>query len=263
MSQARKRTGVVSENVEAPAWLRPVLFVVAALCAGGGVLRMMKLDGLPDRDVLLFFLAAAVVVLADTIKKFKFGDLEFERVQRLEERVQELAEVSKVSTAPRSVGALRTVTAGAALSAPQEVTQSLETRARALVDKIYKHPLRWEDDPVARQPGPSSTNGMRLTAKVSPSKNYEDRFRVAIDLEVAPEVDLGRDEKVAFFLHHSFPEKVRVVPLEHGRASLVLISGGSFTVGALLPDGTFLALDLTKADLDELSNGQRRTFKAT
>lgn len=265
MNQAPGRHGAVSQTVEAPSWLRPTLYGVAALCVWAGIFRMVKLNEPPDRDVLLFFLAAAVVVLADTIKKFKFGDLEVERVQRLEERIQELAEVAEVHrarTLPLSVGSERAVAVAETHSVPQ-VTQSLETRASALAEQIYRSPLVWKTDPVARQRGDSSTNGTRLKAKVSPSKNYEDSFRVAIDLEVASETNLEGDERVALFLHHTFPERVRLLPLENRRASLTLISGGSFTVGALLPNGTFLALDLTKADLEELSNPQRRIFKNT
>ena len=101
MSKAPKGTGVAA-NVEASRWLRPLLFVVAGLCAGAGVFRVIRLDGPPDRDVLFFFIAAVVVLLADSVTKFKFGDMEFERVQRLEERVQELADVFAGSDRCRS-----------------------------------------------------------------------------------------------------------------------------------------------------------------
>jgi hypothetical protein len=236
--------------------------VVAALCASGGVFRMVKLDGPPDRDVLFFFIAAVVVLLADSVKRFKFGDMEFERIQGLEERVQELADVSRTPAVALAAAPL-TAAAGAVHTAAPVLTHSLETEALALAERIYQPPLRWEDDPVARQSGSSSASSSTLKARVSPSKNYEDRFRVAIDLEVGADVDLGHDGRVAFFLHHTFPERMRLLPLEHRRASLVLISGGSFTVGALLPDGTFLVLDLTKANLDELSSSQRRIFLTT
>jgi hypothetical protein len=224
---------------------------------------MVTLNVPPDRDVLFFFLAAVVILLADSIKKFKFGDMEFERVQLLEERVQELAAVSRTPTVALPPEPPSAASTDAGLSLPSAVRQSLDVHARQLAEQIYKPPLRWEDDPVARQPGPSSANGTRLKATVSPSKNYDDSFRVAIDLEVGADVDLGNDERVAFFLHHSFPERVRLVALERRRASLVLIAGGSFTVGALLPDGMFLTLDLTKTNLDDLSSRQRRIFMTT
>ena len=77
---------------------------------------------------------------------------------------------------------------------------------------------------------------------------------MAIDVEVGAKVDLKDGDRVAFFLHHTFPERVRTVRLERRQASLVIISAGSFTVGALLPDGTFLSLDLTQADDKDLSS---------
>ena len=136
--------------VESPFWLRLILFVVSALCIGAGVFRMVKLDA-PDQEVLLFFLAAAVVLLADSIKKLKFGDLEVERVSRLEERVQELAEVSRAPEAAFASEPLAAA-AGVAPSVPHVLKRPLEIRALELAQKIYHPPLRYEDDPVTRHP---------------------------------------------------------------------------------------------------------------
>lgn len=62
------------------------------------------------------------------------------------------------------------------------------------------------------------------------------------------------------FLHHTLPNRVRILPVDGRKVSLTMLSAGTFTIGALLPDRTFLKLDLSQAELSALSPQQRRTF---
>lgn len=52
---------------------------------------------------------------------------------------------------------------------------------------------------------------------------------------------------VKFFLHDTFPEPIKTVPVEGGVATLLIAAWGAFTVGALADDGaTKLELDLSQ-----------------
>ena len=238
-------------------------YVISVLCLIGGAARLQTLwskNKPPDQDVLLFFLAAAVVLLADSITKFKFGDMEFERtVETLQERVQELAEVSRdQQTPPGQTAGPSAGGRGAAGGAPD-----LAERARRLEAKIYAPPLSWSDDPVAKEGWPRTAKGSELSASVSPSSNYPDMFRVSVSLEVGSDVPIGEDPHVAILLHHTFRDRVRLLRLTGRSAQLTLLSRGCFTVGALLPDGTPLAVDLAQADLSALSERDRHIFVNT
>ena len=246
-----------------------MLVFIAALCAAGGVSRMWLLargGQPPDRDVLLFFLAAGVTLLAESVSRLKFGDFEVERVKELEDRVEELAEVNRPAAMTESpivpVRASAPSPTTAAVLADAQESQIPPSDRPMLVDfdalvkvrqgEIYKTTLGWSDDPLLDK-GPSQQNGSVLSATVSPSANYANAFRIVISLVVSRSLMLPANPRVAFFLHHSFPDPVRIVPLEARRASLTIISAGSFTAGALLPDGTMLTLDLARSPLVDRS----------
>jgi hypothetical protein len=251
-------------NEPSPGWLRFMLVAIAVLCLATGAYRVVALgEQPPDRDVLFFFLAAVVALLADSIKRPKFGEMEFERVEALEGRVEELAEVTRTDAAVQAGGAPE-ATAVEVEGAQVSGGPTLEQRARALEAEIYKPPLRWEDDPLKdRAPALPKASSSELAADVAPSRNYEGVFVIRVDLMVGRGVPLKADSRVAVFLHQTFPHWVRFLPLENRRASLTLLSRGAFTVGALLPDSSFLALDLVNADMSELSAQQQHMFRMT
>src|SRR5262245_42242252 len=80
----RNMSGSTSSGLTSP-WVRRALFGIAAMCVVGGAFRAFVLirggEG-PDQDVLLFLVAAVVAMLAESITKFSFAGLEFERLKQ-------------------------------------------------------------------------------------------------------------------------------------------------------------------------------------
>jgi hypothetical protein len=244
--------------------VRFAYYLIASLCLIAGVIRLFK-SGPPDRDVLLFFLAAAVVLAADSVTRFKFGDLEIERsrYETIKEQVQELAEVSRPQPGPAVLQGAPPTQAKVPREVGDTEASSLVREARELESKIYEVPLAWESDPAARLKAPATSDGSKLTAKVLTSSNYSDLFRVSVEAIIADSVSNKDDPRVAFFLHHTFPNRVRLVPIVKNSAQLTVISRGCFTVGALLPNGVVLALNLAQADLTGLSAREKHQFIST
>ncbi len=245
--------------------LRAALFVIAGLCLVGGVWRAVAIDGPPDKDVLFFFLSAVAALLAESITKFKFAGLEFEReVKDLTERVEEIADVTlapavgvRDTTRPSPGRAERAMTEGREPGAGS----TLEDLVAARVRLVYKDDLAWEDDPVAEgQEHEPSKDGNELSADIAPSRNSLKAVRVDLHCRLSSDLRKADDTRVAFFLHHTFPNSVRYVDAESGQASVSLLAYGSFTAGALLSDGTWLTYDLTRADLGALDKRRRHYF---
>jgi hypothetical protein len=244
-------------------WVRRALFGIAGMCVVGGAFRAFVLiragEG-PDQDVLLFLVAAVVSMLAESITKFSFAGLEFER---LKQQVNEIADVAMTQGAAvrPEPAAKTTVLEDVPLGPTRGQDKSLEDLAREVEAAIYAGRLRWEDDPVGtRKPAPSSVEGARLEADVTPSKTKARVFKVDIRCIVPRRVLNEKSPRVAFFLHHTFANRVRVLKVEGDTARLSLWSAGTFTVGALLADGTWMTLDLAKADLGALSSSEREAF---
>lgn len=250
---------------------RIVLVLIALMCAAGGLWRIY-VQKAPDRDALYFFIAAAAIALAESIRKFKFGDMEIEReIETVKAQLKELAEVSREEAAlpvappmPTRAGA-----AGPGAADPQELqSATLEGMAEQLKQEIYRDNLSYWNDPVLesepfRSAPASDEKGNRISARVERSKVYPDIFLVSIRVKVSDAASFGAERRVAVFLHHTFRNCVRFVPLIGGIANLELHSLGCFTVGVLLPDGTKLALNLADADLEALPDADRRRFLAS
>ena len=241
------------------------------MCVIGGLSRVFTQQS-PDREALFFFISAAAIVLAESVRKFKFGDMEIEReIESVKAQLKELAEVSREEVAvpvgppmPTRAGA-----AGPAGAEPQGLQcAALEEMAEQMKQEIYRENLSYWNDPVLesepfRSAPASDEKGNRISARVERSKVYPDIFLVSIRVKVSDAASFGAERRVAVFLHHTFRNWVRFVPLIGGIANLELHSLGCFTVGVLLPDGTKLALNLADADLEALPDADRRRFLAS
>jgi hypothetical protein len=255
-----------ASSTTSPAWLRPVLLAIAALCMIGGIARAYILiarrgEG-PDLDVLLFFVAAVVAMLADSISKFSFAGIEFER---LKQQVDEIADVAMTQGAPVRTDPLPAASPTHARGTPTEARDvadesRFEASARSIESAIYAGNLSWDRDPVADRKSGKAGDGARLEAEVTPSKTKANVFKIDVRCVVPRRVLSEKTPRVAFFLHHTFPNRVRVLPVEGDSARLSLWSKSTFTIGALLTDETWLTLDLADADLSALKPAQREAF---
>ena len=92
--------------------------------------------------------------------------------------------------------------------------------------------------------GKSASNGREITAKVTPVSRSE-YCSVLLTVRSTDGLKPLQGE-VKFFLHDTFPDPVRTVPVENGVATLTAASWGAYTVGVLADGGnTRLELDLS------------------
>ncbi len=214
----------------------------AAIILTFGAVWRVAATGIPDREALYFILAAMAVLLGNVVKRLKFGDLELE-FDRLKQEVQ--TKIGKIEEGEFEH-----------LPIP---TEPFEKTVQKLVGGIYSKKLAWDDDPVA-QLRDTADKAVSLRAKVSPSLKYPNRyFRVDAQVEGGERI-AGNDNEVAFLLHHTFPESIQYVPIDGTKASITILTVGTFTLGVALPDGTVRKLDLNNADLTALTHNQRKRF---
>jgi MinD-like ATPase involved in chromosome partitioning or flagellar assembly len=106
-----------------------------------------------------------------------------------------------------------------------------------------------EDDPHKGQfGGLSQRNGATLSAHVEALRSDWFEIHLTVKVDPAPSEPMT----VRFHLHPTFRISVREVPLQSGRAELVLRAWGAFTVGVEVNGRTRLELDLA-----ELSDAPR------
>jgi CHAT domain-containing protein/pYEATS domain-containing protein involved in immunity len=118
----------------------------------------------------------------------------------------------------------------------------LQANTKSNVSSVPPAP---EDDPNKYQfRGQPSRNGRTLSATVRP----DDGGWYQIKLEVRADSQSPRlTGSVAFHLHDTFADPVRVVSVRDGRASIRVLAWGAFTVGAEVDNGkTRLELDLAE-----------------
>ncbi|MDV2986264.1 UNVERIFIED_CONTAM: FRG domain-containing protein [Methylobacteriaceae bacterium AG10] len=121
-----------------------------------------------------------------------------------------------------------------------------EAQAAANPDTVAKPRIRPDDPQKGQWGGKSERNGWRLSARVESVETGW--FKTVLEI-ASPDGSKSLTEPVEFFLHDSFAKPKRTVrPQSTGKAKLELYSYGAFTVGARLPDGTELELDLSKIE---------------
>lgn len=101
-----------------------------------------------------------------------------------------------------------------------------------------------DDDPQkGKWGGKPYSDGVTLSAEVTPSDSKRKWFRVVLKVQSA-DATKPLTDSVVFHLHPSFRKPVTEVAVENGVAQLVLFAWGAFTVGAEANHGT------TKLELD-------------
>lgn len=239
-------------------WVRLSLMGLSALCAASGAARLyfqIKNADPPDQQVVLFLATAAALLLADSITHVKFAGVE---IQRLKDRLDELADVAKPTAGKLAGGATPSTSAGS--SGAAAAAKSFNERVHEYEQQLYGPGLRYMDDPVAALEASAAAGGNSLTAVVTSSKNYAQAFTVTIRVMLSRTHHGVQGAQVAFLLHHSFSARVRRIAVQANKASLTVLSLGTFTAGAVLPDGTPLKLNLAESDLSSLSPDQRLQF---
>lgn len=103
------------------------------------------------------------------------------------------------------------------------------------------------DDPHAGNFGGSDTvNGRQLRADISVSTFHAEMYSVQLEV-IATDSARPLEGEVVFYLHPTFRNPKRSIPVKDGKAELDIIAWGSFTVGVECDNGqTKLELDLSK-----------------
>jgi hypothetical protein len=123
--------------------------------------------------------------------------------------------------------------------------QALAELTIKVKEELAKRPITQPDDcQKNRWGGIPVKNNKKISAEVMPN-SWQDFYDVKITVA---DTNTGRLETpVAIFIHdtYKYPDNVIYVnPDATGVATLTLIAYEAFTIGALLPDGTDLELDL-------------------
>ncbi|CAN5800491.1 hypothetical protein BH09VER1_BH09VER1_48770 [soil metagenome] len=228
------------------------LIVLAGLVAILGVMRMVspKATSEVDKDTLLFFVTAAVILLLRKVKEFSFGGntVTFQEIETkihdvqagLESVVSSQADGAKAKTLARKAETLV-----ATDKAGKEVSET-EAELEAL-KRVKVMPGGVKDDPWNGAFGMSATaNDWELRAAVRRLTRNSEYFEVKLEV-VSLAKEKPKAKYVRFFLHDSFDPDKPIVTVKDGVATYEVTSYGSFTVGALTDRGTTrLELNLAK-----------------
>ena len=132
------------------------------------------------------------------------------------------------------------------VAAPVAPQQPAAAQAVAPPVTVAKPRIRPDDPQKGQWGGKPERNGWRLSARVEAVETGW--FKTVLEV-ASPDGSKMLTEPVEFFLHDSFAKAKRTVrPQSTGKVKLELYSYGAFTVGARLPDGTELELDLSKIE---------------
>jgi len=204
----------------------------AMLTAAAGVLRIWNPYGVKerlDRDTLIYFCAAGVLLMLRDVRSLALGDykVEFERTRQLAADAKATAENAQATAVGAGIG----------------------TPSASIARKpVEPQPGPDPDDPWKGVFGGASTAyDRRIEAHVDPLDVDGQLFAVRLHVISTDPAKPLRDA-VQFFLHPTFPVSRPVVTVgPRGTADLSLRAYGAFTVGVLADGGkTRLELDLAE-----------------
>jgi hypothetical protein len=188
-------------------------------------------------ETLVWFLAAATMLLLPRIKSFSFGGYSAE----FHDLKEEVKQARELAMAANDIG--RKIPEN-----PLNPDKPLKTPDKMLDDATIKPDTDKEkNDPwKGKFGGLSKANGRHLSASVEPVTGEKDWFIVRLLVEPTL-TGKALDTPVYFYIHSDFPRSRLVVLPQHSRAELRLRAWGAFTVGVLTDDGaTRLELDLAE-----------------
>ncbi len=230
-----------AENAGWTAWVEKAVLVLAAVgLVVMGVLRAVKIESAEkafDRETLLFFVAAGVVVLLNRVKRIAFGDKSVDFAEQLERAMTRQAILAegiggKAPAAPGRAGADAAAAAPRVEGAPDGYNAEDPNKGA-----FGKAPVR---------------NDRMLEASVKPLKNTPGLYRVRLSVRSTDARQPLRG-RVTFFLHPTFARAVETVPAPKGTATIFRTAYGAFTVGAEVrePGREVTRLELDLADLKD------------
>jgi hypothetical protein len=200
--------------------------------------RMIGVGSVKEKystDTLVWFLAAATMILLPRIKSFSFGGYSAE----FHELKEEVKQARELAMAANDMG-----------QGIPENPLNPETPLKTPEDMLTDAGIHPDTDPIKNDPwqgrfaGQAKSNGRHLSAKVEEIAGEKDWFLVRL-LVQATLYGKSLDAPVYFYLHSSFPKSRLVVMPQQSRAEIRLRAWGAFTVGVLTDDGaTRLELDL-------------------
>ena len=251
--------------------VRRILFFVfalaAALCGVARAFGWAKPEQV-DRDVLLFLLAAGVLLLLERVSKFSLtkDGMSWETVksavaESVKEQVApvrndmnaiktEVAQVEKTATR-----AEQTAVAGVGRREPSRPADAPPTNAlkRAMQKEKGKgrelpEPAVTNDPQKNRFGGEPTRNGRELRAAVEESDYLPGLYYVTLEVRATAHPPKPLMGTVTFYLHDTFDQPVQTVAVsKEGVARLEVSAYGAFTVGAVADEGeTLLELDLAE-----------------
>lgn len=203
---------------------------LALLVALAGVARIVVGHGLEDRlgtTTLTYFAVAGALLMLRWVKSLSVGVTKVE-FRGLEEKTAQAMEMAKAADDASRRSALSTGQGGT-----EAIARTVERGADS-------------DDPWRGQFGDPEANGRRLSAQVESLIGDRGWFLIRLMVE---SLDRSRPlaGSVQFYLHDSFPNPIRTIPVVAGKAELRLRAWGAFTVG-VLADGGQTSLELNLAE---------------
>ena len=206
----------------------------AAFALIGAVCRACKI-GVFDHETLLFIAVAPVILLVSRLKKFVLtkDGIEFLQFERELQKVRQ-----EVEAVGKKVDEGQIVAAGNA-QAEKELASFSDEHAELPVRAPGPRP----DDPWAAVfPDQPKVNGARLIASYSQSQTLPNKLVVTLQLKL--DEPFGEPPAYAmFYLHPTFHDHIRKVPIVDRQASLKLLAYGAFTAGVQVGQ-TELGIDL-------------------
>jgi len=214
-----------------------LLAIVFLLGAGA---RIRGEDTAKDQfssETLVWFLAAATMLLLPRIKSFSFGGYSAE----FHDLKQEVKQARDLAMAANDIG--RKVPEN-----PLDPSKPFKTPEKMLeMAGIEPDTDKKRNDPWKNKfGGQFKANGRHLSATVEPITGEKDWFLVRLLVEPTL-TGKALDAPVYFYVHSDFPRSRLVVLPQYSRAELRLRAWGAFTVGVLADNGeTRLELDLAE-----------------
>jgi hypothetical protein len=233
-----------ADNAGWTVWVEKLGLALAAVgCMVMGVLRAVTIpqrERAFDRETLLYFVAAGVVVLLNRVKRISFGDksVDFmEQAKKLERAIH------KQTILAEGIGGK----APPALPASGRAASVSPAPVEGAADGVNP-----EDPNKGAFGGQPARDDRMLEASVRPLKSAPGLYRVRLS---ARSTDARHPLKgrVTFFLHPTFARPIETVPAPNGMATIFRTAYGAFTVGAEVrePHRAVTRLELDLAELKE------------
>lgn len=188
-----------------------------------------------------------VAIAASLLPRIKTIVIGSNKLELVEKELKEVRQIAEAGTAASELGvakagyAVGKQTLGGLTGRKEKDLTSVvgmnESRNESVLDATDPQKGKWGGSPVVKD--------RRLTAKIERVPGSNELHKITVEVtSMNPKNPLQGE--VTFHLHPTFSRDAIVKPVKGGKAELVLVAWGAFTIGAEADGGkTGLELDLT------------------